>query len=102
MSPIPPCHASYACSREAWGSRCSPEPADVWCCPPRAASSSPSHATWPRRAQAAAEAAATLAAGRLQHIRIAAPGTTLTDILAPFLATLRPDDPLPAVSAQRP
>jgi len=55
-----------------------------------------------RRADAAAEAAATLAAGRLQHIRIAAPGTTFTDVLAPFLATLRPDDPLPAVSQEPP
>ena len=54
------------------------------------------------RADAAAEAAATLAAGRLQHLRIAAPGTTFTDILAPFLATLRPDDPLPAVSEEPP
>ncbi|MEP7034801.1 MAG: LysR family transcriptional regulator [Dermatophilaceae bacterium] len=54
------------------------------------------------RADAAAEAAATLAAGRLQHINIAAPGTTFTDVLAPFLATLRPEDPLPAVSEQRP
>ena len=55
-----------------------------------------------RRAEAAAEAAATLAAGRLQHIRIAAPGTTFTDVLAPFLATLRRDDPLPAVSEEPP
>jgi len=55
-----------------------------------------------RRADAAAEAAATLAAGRLQHINIAAPGTTFTDVLAPFLATLLPGDPLPAVSEQRP
>jgi DNA-binding transcriptional LysR family regulator len=55
-----------------------------------------------RRVDATAEAAATLAAGRLQHIRIAAPGTTFTDVLAPFLATLDPDDPLPAVSEQHP
>ncbi len=55
-----------------------------------------------RRVDATSEAAATLAAGRLQHIRIAAPGTTFTDVLAPFLATLRLDDPLPAVSEQRP
>jgi DNA-binding transcriptional LysR family regulator len=55
-----------------------------------------------RRADAATEAAATLAAGRLQHLRIAAPGTTFTDILAPFLATLRSDDPLPAVSQEPP
>jgi DNA-binding transcriptional LysR family regulator len=54
------------------------------------------------RVDAAADAAATLAAGRLQHIRIAAPGTTFTDVLAPFLATLRPDDPLPAVSQELP
>src|SRR5450631_269855 len=54
------------------------------------------------RAEAAAEAAATLAAGRLQHIRIAAPVTTFTDVLAPFLATLHPDDPLPAVSEEPP
>ncbi|MDQ1536219.1 MAG: hypothetical protein QOE58_612 [Actinomycetota bacterium] len=54
------------------------------------------------RADAAVDAAATLAAGRLQHIRIAAPGTTFTDVLAPFLATLRPDDPLPAVSEELP
>jgi DNA-binding transcriptional LysR family regulator len=55
-----------------------------------------------RRADAAAEAAATLAAGRLQHIRIAAPGTTFTDVLAPFLATFHLDDPLPAVSEEPP
>ena len=55
-----------------------------------------------RRADAAAEVAATLAAGRLQHINIAAPGTTFTDVLAPFLATLHPDDPLPAVWEEPP
>lgn len=55
-----------------------------------------------RRAEAAVDAAATLAAGRLQHISIAAPGTTFTDVLAPFLATLLPDDPLPAVSQEPP
>jgi DNA-binding transcriptional LysR family regulator len=55
-----------------------------------------------QRAEAATEAAATLAAGRLQHIRIAAPGTTFTDVLAPFLATLHPQDPLPAVSQEPP
>lgn len=55
-----------------------------------------------RRADAATEAAVTLAVGRLHHIRIAAPGTTFTDVLAPFLATLHPDDPLPAVTEERP
>lgn len=49
------------------------------------------------RADAARDAAATLAAGRMHHITIAAPGTTLTDVLAPFFATLSPTDPLPAV-----
>ncbi len=49
------------------------------------------------QAAAAREAAASIAAGRMQHLTIAAPGTTLTDVVAPFLATLRPDDPLPAV-----
>lgn len=49
------------------------------------------------RADAARDAAATLAAGRMRNITIAAPGTTLTDVLAPFFATLEPDDPLPAV-----
>ncbi len=43
----------------------------------------------------AAQAVATsLAAGRLAHVRVAAPTTTLTDVLAPFLAELAPEDPL--------
>ncbi len=50
------------------------------------------------RADAAREAAARIAAGRLERITIAAPGTTLTDVIAPFLATIGPDDPLPAVA----
>lgn len=49
------------------------------------------------RAAAAQLAAETIAAGRLEHIAIAAPTTTLTDVIAPFLATLGPDDPVPAV-----
>lgn len=49
------------------------------------------------RADAVREAAAGIAAGRLEHLTIAAPGTTLTDVIAPFLATTGPDDPLPAV-----
>lgn len=36
-----------------------------------------------------------LASGRLSAFHLAAPTTTLTDVLAPFLATLRPDDPTP-------
>lgn len=49
------------------------------------------------RAEHAKQAAAELAAGRLGHIALAAPTTTLTDVLAPFLATLRDDDPVPTV-----
>ena len=49
------------------------------------------------RADAARDAAAALAAGRMRTITIAAPGSTLSDVLAPFFATLGPTDPLPAV-----
>ena len=45
-------------------------------------------------AETARSLARSLAAGRLDHVRAAAPTTTLTDVLAPFLATLAPDDPL--------
>ena len=44
--------------------------------------------------QAAQSVATALAAGRLSHVRVAAPTTTLTDVLAPFLSELAPDDPL--------
>lgn len=49
------------------------------------------------RADQAERAAEALAAGRLPVLRLAAPTTTLTDVLAPFLATLGADDPLPMV-----
>lgn len=49
------------------------------------------------RAAAAELAAETIAMGRLEHIAIAAPTTTLTDVIAPFLATLGPEDPVPTV-----
>lgn len=49
------------------------------------------------QAEAARAAARAIAAGRLEQITIAAPGTTLTDVVAPFLATLTSDDPMPAV-----
>ncbi|GAB7003434.1 LysR family transcriptional regulator [Nocardioides sp. AN3] len=42
-------------------------------------------------------AAEALASGRLSALHLAAPTTTLTDVLAPFLATLGADDPLPMV-----
>lgn len=45
-------------------------------------------------AEAAGTLAAALAAGRISTVRMAAPTTTLTDVLAPFLAELRPEDPL--------
>ncbi|MEV4237040.1 LysR family transcriptional regulator [Nocardia sp. NPDC049737] len=45
-------------------------------------------------ARAAAE---DFAAGRLVRLTIAAPVTTLNDVIAPFLATLGPHDPLPTV-----
>jgi DNA-binding transcriptional LysR family regulator len=45
-------------------------------------------------AEAARSLAEALAAGRLERVRAAAPTTTLTDVVAPFLATLGPQDPL--------
>jgi DNA-binding transcriptional LysR family regulator len=50
-----------------------------------------------RRADGARAAARSYAAGRLERLTIAAPTTTLTDVIAPFLATLREDDPMPTV-----
>ncbi len=50
-----------------------------------------------RRAGDARSAARSYAAGRLERITIAAPTTTLTDVIAPFLATLRDEDPMPTV-----
>lgn len=47
--------------------------------------------------QAAEDTARQIAAGRLDRLTVAAPGTTLTDVIAPFLATLTADDPMPAV-----
>jgi DNA-binding transcriptional LysR family regulator len=49
------------------------------------------------RAEYLERSAANLAAGRLDGLHLAVPTTTLTDVLAPFLATLRPDDPVPYV-----
>lgn len=50
-----------------------------------------------RRADGARAAARSYAAGRLERLTIAAPTTTLTDVIAPFLATLDPGDPMPTV-----
>ena len=48
------------------------------------------------------EAARSLASGMIEHLHIAVPTTTLTDVLAPFLATLRPDDPVPLLRSLDP
>lgn len=49
------------------------------------------------RADAVEQTAARLAEGAVTTIHIAAPTTTLTDVLAPYLARLGPHDPLPLV-----
>lgn len=54
------------------------------------------------RADSAQLAAETIAAGKLERITIAAPTTTLTDVIAPFLATLGSEDPLPTVFESEP
>lgn len=45
------------------------------------------------RADALKAAASFHAAGRLERLTIGAPTVTLTDVIAPFIATLAPDDP---------
>jgi DNA-binding transcriptional LysR family regulator len=54
------------------------------------------------RADGVRAAASALASGRLDLIRIAAPSTTLTDVIAPFIATIEPDDPFPALLEEDP
>ncbi|HEV7726966.1 MAG: LysR family transcriptional regulator [Modestobacter sp.] len=49
------------------------------------------------QARATTSAAEALAAGRLVSLAMAAPTTTLTDVIAPFLATLQPTDPATTV-----
>lgn len=49
-------------------------------------------------AGAARRLAASLAVGRLSILEIAAPATTLTDVVSPFLATFGPSDPVPGVT----
>jgi DNA-binding transcriptional LysR family regulator len=49
------------------------------------------------RADDLARAAALRAQGRLETVTIAAPATTLTDLVSPFIATLGRTDPVPAV-----
>ncbi|WP_205326083.1 LysR family transcriptional regulator [Glycomyces sp. YM15] len=50
-----------------------------------------------RRASDAQSAAEAFASGHLAELTIAAPTTTLTDVIAPFLATFGTSDPLPHV-----
>lgn len=45
-----------------------------------------------------ADYAAQLAHGRLTHLSLGAPTTTLTDVVAPFVATFRQQDPIPSVT----
>jgi len=54
------------------------------------------------RADAASATADAIASGRMATITIAAPGTTLTDVIAPFLATFHADDPMPGVWEELP
>lgn len=50
-----------------------------------------------RSADDVERAARALAAGHLADVHLAVPTTTLTDVVAPFLATLGPQDPVPMV-----
>ena len=43
--------------------------------------------------------AETLASGRLDRLTLAAPATTLAEVVSPFIATLEPHDPTPSVFA---
>ncbi len=46
-------------------------------------------------------AAGDIGSGRLQHITVVAHAVTLNDVMAPFIATFGPDDPMPSVSELR-
>jgi DNA-binding transcriptional LysR family regulator len=54
------------------------------------------------RAQQFEHAAKDLAAGVVRHLVLAAPETSISEIVAPFLATLSPDDPLIRVRREPP
>ncbi len=54
------------------------------------------------RADLAASAAAALRHGAMTTMTISCPGTTLTDVIAPFLATWGPTDPMPTVEERLP
>ncbi|MEU1945493.1 LysR family transcriptional regulator, partial [Streptomyces sp. NPDC020125] len=50
-----------------------------------------------RRADRIESAARQMARGELSHVAVAAAQTTITEVLAPFVATLAPDDPFISV-----
>lgn len=53
------------------------------------------------RADAVEQAARRLATGHLERVAISAPSTTVVDVVAPFVAALGPDDPLPSLVESR-
>ncbi|MGB3686743.1 MAG: LysR family transcriptional regulator [Ornithinimicrobium sp.] len=55
-----------------------------------------------QKADSTRDAARDIGAGRLQSISILAPTATLTDVVAPFIATFDAQDPMPAVGELRP
>jgi len=55
-----------------------------------------------RGADALDEAARALASGHVERLHVAVPTTTLTDVLAPFIATLQPTDPVPLLRSLDP
>lgn len=55
-----------------------------------------------RDADALLDASRALASGRLEELHVAVPTTTLTDVLAPFIATLGPEDPVPLLRSLDP
>jgi DNA-binding transcriptional LysR family regulator len=48
------------------------------------------------------QAARSLASGQVPQLHVAVPTTTLTDVLAPFVATLQPSDPAPLLRSLDP
>ncbi|MEU8802686.1 LysR family transcriptional regulator [Spirillospora sp. NPDC048819] len=54
------------------------------------------------RADTARAAAAAIAGGQVTRLTVAAPATTITDVIAPFLAGCGPDDPIVMVEEESP
>lgn len=53
-------------------------------------------------AESLSEAARSLSSGQVERLHVAVPTTTLTDVLAPFIATLSPADPVPLLRSLDP